>query len=161
MHESDNFIAEQLLIMASSELTDTLDSQKIRSHILENELKDLRQAPRWVDGSGLSRYNLFTPQSLVHVLGKLYQNLSKERLFTIFPAEDLLGTTKDWSTSPDKAYIYAKSGSLGNNYCLSGYLLTKSGNVLLFSFMNNHFRQPTSEVKIRMQQILKTLHQNN
>ena len=33
--------------------------------MLENQLKDIKQQPRWVDGSGLSRYNLFSPMSFV------------------------------------------------------------------------------------------------
>ncbi|MGB5665607.1 MAG: D-alanyl-D-alanine carboxypeptidase, partial [Maribacter sp.] len=63
MKSSDNFLAEQLLILGSSTLSDTLNSKKARDFILENYLSDLRQPPRWVDGSGLSRYNLFTPES--------------------------------------------------------------------------------------------------
>jgi len=160
MHDSDNFIAEQLLLLAASELTDTLNSQKIRTHILENDLANLKQPPRWVDGSGLSRYNLFTPQSIVNVLHKLQKEIPQERLFRIFPAGGVSGTLEDWYGSNENPYIYAKSGSLGNNYCLSGYLLTRSGNILLFSFMNNHFRQPSSEVKLRMQKVFETLHQN-
>ena len=157
MHESDNFIAEQLLLLAASELKDTLNSQKIRTHILEKELADLRQPPRWVDGSGLSRYNLFTPQSLVHVLGKLQREIPQERLFSIFPAGGVSGTLENWYGSDESPYIYAKSGSLGNNYCLSGYLLTTSGKVLIFSFMNNHFRIPSSEIKTEVQRILESV----
>jgi D-alanyl-D-alanine carboxypeptidase/D-alanyl-D-alanine-endopeptidase (penicillin-binding protein 4) len=41
MHESDNFIAEQLLILASSTLSDTLNGRVTRDHILENQLLGL------------------------------------------------------------------------------------------------------------------------
>ena len=159
MHESDNFIAEQLLLLSASELTDTLNTQIIRKHILANELADLKQQPRWVDGSGLSRYNLFTPQSMVHVLHKLQKEIPQERLFSIFPAGGVSGTIVNWYGNDENPYIYAKSGSLGNNYCLSGYLLTNSGKVLLFSFMNNHFRHPSQEVKLRMKRVFETLRQ--
>ena len=96
MQESDNFLAEQLLFVASSTLSDTLNSAKARQFVLENHLSDLRQPPRWVDGSGLSRYNLFTPESIVHVLHKLYLEIPKERLFLFFPAGGLSGTLEDW-----------------------------------------------------------------
>ncbi|VAW12916.1 D-alanyl-D-alanine carboxypeptidase [hydrothermal vent metagenome] len=152
MHESDNFLAEQLLILASSTLSDTLDGSIAQDHILKNELADLRQSPRWVDGSGLSRYNLFTPESIVHVLYSMYLDVSRKRLFELFPA----GGASDEFTS-ETPYMYAKTGSLGNNYCLSGYLQTKSGKTLIFSFMNNHFRQPSSEVKRRMQLIFERI----
>ncbi|WP_133688682.1 D-alanyl-D-alanine carboxypeptidase/D-alanyl-D-alanine-endopeptidase [Maribacter spongiicola] len=157
MHESDNFIAEQLLLVASGVLTDTLNGKLTRDYILENELKDLKQEPRWVDGSGLSRYNLFTPQNMVSVLDQLYSLVSQERLFSIFPAGGLSGTLKNRFAGDEKPYVFAKSGSLSNNYCLSGYLIANSGKVLIFSFMNNHFKQSTSEERNRLEQMLQTL----
>lgn len=157
MHESDNFIAEQLLILASSTLSDTLNSSTTREFILENQLVGLRQLPRWVDGSGLSRYNLFTPESMVTVLSKLYAEIPKDRLFSFFPAGGVTGTLEDWYSGHSEPYIYAKSGSLGNNYCLSGYLLTKSGKTLIFSFMNNHFIQPSSDIKKQMQGVFEEI----
>jgi D-alanyl-D-alanine carboxypeptidase/D-alanyl-D-alanine-endopeptidase (penicillin-binding protein 4) len=157
MHESDNFIAEQLLLVSAGVLTDTLNGKLTRNYILENELKNLKQEPRWVDGSGLSRYNLFTPQNMVSVLDQLYKMVPQERLFSIFPAGGLSGTLKNRFAGDEKPYIYAKSGSLSNNYCLSGYLVANSGKVLIFSFMNNHFRASTSEERNRLEQMLQTL----
>lgn len=157
MHESDNFIAEQLLLISSSQLNDTLNSKAVRTHILENDLNDLKQEPRWVDGSGLSRYNLFTPQNMVAVLDKLHSQISQDRLFSIFPAGGKTGTLKNRFAGEEHPYIFAKSGSLSNNYCLSGYLVTKSGKKLIFSFMNNHFREPVSEERLRLEQMLQIL----
>ncbi|ASV31767.1 D-alanyl-D-alanine carboxypeptidase [Maribacter cobaltidurans] len=157
MHESDNFIAEQLLILASGELTDTLNTSNAQRYILENDLKNLPQEPRWVDGSGLSRYNLFTPQSMVYVLNQLYKEVPQERLFSIFPAGGVSGTVESWYGGIEEPYIFAKSGSLSNNYCLSGYLRTRKGKLLIFSFMNNHFRHSSSEVKERMQTIFEAI----
>ncbi|TLP80268.1 D-alanyl-D-alanine carboxypeptidase/D-alanyl-D-alanine-endopeptidase [Maribacter sp. ACAM166] len=157
MHESDNFIAEQLLLLAASELKDTLNGNIARTHILENELIDLAQQPRWVDGSGLSRYNLFTPQNMVSVLDKLYTMIPQERLYAIFPAGGISGTLKERFIGEGKPYVYAKSGSLSNNYCLSGYLLTNSGKTLIFSFMNNHFKQSLAEERLQLEGMLETL----
>jgi D-alanyl-D-alanine carboxypeptidase/D-alanyl-D-alanine-endopeptidase (penicillin-binding protein 4) len=157
MEVSDNFLAEQLLILASSTLSDTLNSSKARDFILENQLKDLNQKPRWVDGSGLSRYNLFTPISFVEVLTKMYKNIPRERLFSFFAAGGESGTLKEWFSGVDKPYIYAKSGTLGNNYNLSGYLITNSNKVLIFSFMNNHFMHSNAKIKEQMQVIFEQL----
>lgn len=157
MKSSDNFLAEQLLILGSSTLSDTLNSKKARDFILENYLSDLRQPPRWVDGSGLSRYNLFTPESFVDVLHKMYIEIPNERLFQFFPAGGVSGTLEDWYPGNPNPYVYAKTGSLGNNHNLSGYLLTKSGKTLIFSFMNNHFMVDSSEIKIRMQLIFENI----
>ena len=160
MYVSDNFLAEQMLILASSTISDSLSSSKMRKSILNNQLKDLKQKPRWVDGSGLSRYNLFTPISFVQVLSKLYDEIPRERLFNFFPIGGVSGTLKKWYAGNYKSYIYAKSGTLGNNYSLSGFLLTKSGETLIFSFMNNHYKKPTVEIKKRMQLFFEWLRDN-
>ncbi len=122
MEVSDNFLAEQLLFLASSTLSDTLNSEKARQFVLKNHLSDLKQPPRWVDGSGLSRYNLFTPESIVHVLHKLYLEIPRERLLQFFPTGGVSGTLEDWYSGDPEPYLYAKTGSLSNNHCLSGYL---------------------------------------
>ncbi|WP_233266015.1 D-alanyl-D-alanine carboxypeptidase/D-alanyl-D-alanine-endopeptidase [Formosa sp. L2A11] len=157
MHKSDNFLAEQMLVMASSTISDTLNTALVRNYILDDYLNDLKQKPRWVDGSGLSRYNLFSPLSFVQILSKLYATIPRERLLSFFPVGGQSGTLKNWYAGNPEPYIYAKSGTVGNNYCLSGFLITKSGKTLIFSFMNNHYRTPTTEVKKRMQQIFEYL----
>ena len=157
---SDNFLAEQLLILSSSTLSDTLNSAKARKNILDNYLQELKQPPRWVDGSGLSRYNLFTPESMVFVLNKMYQEIPRDRLFNFFPVGGLSGTLKGRFNGDDRPYIYAKTGSLGNNYCLSGFLITRSGKTLIFSFMNNHFTKSNLEVKQEMQSIFEMIRDN-
>ncbi|WP_222984538.1 D-alanyl-D-alanine carboxypeptidase/D-alanyl-D-alanine-endopeptidase [Flagellimonas meishanensis] len=155
--KSDNFLAEQLLITASSTRSDTLGIQRVITYMLENDLRDLDNEPRWVDGSGLSRYNLFTPKSIVQVLQKLYDEVPEQRLFSLFPMWDSTGTVEKWKDLDTKPFVFAKSGSLGNNYNLSGYLKTKSGKLLIFSFMNNHFRISTEEVRHQIYQTLKVL----
>jgi D-alanyl-D-alanine carboxypeptidase/D-alanyl-D-alanine-endopeptidase (penicillin-binding protein 4) len=155
MHQSDNFIAEQLLVLATATLSDTLNGSTAREHILSNQLANLQQAPRWVDGSGLSRYNLFSPASMVAVLNRLLLQVPRERLFHLFPTGGETGTLKKWFAGDPEPYIHAKSGSLGNNYCLSGYLVTRSGKTLIFSFMNNHFTLPNVTVKQQMEVVLQ------
>ncbi len=157
MQDSDNFIAEQLLIIASSVLRDTLSGAMARDYILDTYLADLPHKPRWVDGSGLSRYNLFTPGSMIHVLKALYTEIPRKRLFTFFPAGGISGTLEDWYAGDPEPYVFAKSGTLGNNYCLSGYLITKKDKTLIFSFMNNHFMEPTSTIKTQIEQVLETI----
>lgn len=158
LFESDNFLAEQLLMVASSTLSDTLSTQKVIDHMLENHLNDLEQHPRWVDGSGLSRYNLFTPKSFVQILQKIHNEIPEERLFRIFPIWDATGTVKTWNDPSIEPFIFAKSGSLGNNYNLSGYLKTKSGKCLIFSFMNNHFKVPTAQIRSMIYATLRDIH---
>ncbi len=155
LHESDNFIGEQLLLVGASTLSDTLNSKTTREFVIQKHLSGLPQKPRWVDGSGLSRYNLFTPESMVYVLDKIYTQLPEKKIFTLFPAGGVNGTIKNMFKGNAKPYIHAKSGSLGNNYCLSGYLITNSGKTLIFSFMNNHFTQPSYKIKKQIEFIFE------
>ena len=150
-------MAEQLLLMSSSTLSDTLNAKKVITHFVENELSDLNHQPRWVDGSGLSRYNLFTPESMVHVLHRMYQEIPQEELFPLFPAWDRNGTIEKWNQPEKTRYVFAKSGGMGNTYNLSGYLKTKSGKLLIFSSMNNHYRVPSSTVRKEIELILESL----
>ncbi|MDC6365129.1 MULTISPECIES: D-alanyl-D-alanine carboxypeptidase [Flavobacteriaceae] len=160
LFESDNFLAEQLMITASSTISDTLSVHRAIAYMLENDLSNLEQQPRWVDGSGLSRYNLFTPQSFVQILRKIYTETPHERLFYLFPIWDASGTVEKWQDSTTEPFIFAKSGSLGNNYNLSGYVKTKSGKLLIFSFMNNHFKIPTSQIRSEIYIVLKKLYED-
>jgi len=155
MYKSDNFLAEQMLLMASSTMSDTLNSKRVREYILQNQLKNLKHQPRWVDGSGLSRYNLYTPTIFVEVLTKLYDDIPTKRLFDFFPIgrEEI----SSWYLGNPQQYLFAKSGYVSNNYNLSGYLVTDSGKILIFSFMNNHYRKPTSELKKQIQDFLTYL----
>ncbi len=160
MQESDNFLAEQLLLTASSTLSDTLNTQIAIEYMLKTHLKELKQSPRWVDGSGLSRYNLFSPESMVYVLNAMYKEIPKERLFNLFAQGGESGTIANWYPGNPQPYIYAKTGSLGNNHNISGYLITKSEKTLIFSFMNNHFKNSVSEIKKQMQSVFEWLRDN-
>lgn len=160
MVESDNFIAEQLMLLVSSTLGDSLGFRTARDHVGETYLRGIPMPARWVDGSGLSRYNLASPESLVAVLGALYREVPEERLFSLMARGGAEGTLKKGYTGPDGPFLFGKTGSLGNNHNLCGYLRTRSGKTLAFSFMNNHFAKPAALVKQRMQRILAWVHEN-
>ncbi len=161
MIESDNFLAEQMLLVASSALSDTLSSQKVIDHILETQLKGKIALPRWVDGSGLSRYNLATPESMVYVLDQMHKEQGEARMLSFFPVGGISGTLKDHFKGASEPYVFAKSGSMGNIYCLSGYLRSNSGKLLIFSFMNNHYRVRSDTLKFEMENILEWIRDNN
>ena len=154
MTYSDNFVAEQLMLAVSGTLGDTLGFVRARDHILQTYLPGLPQTPRWVDGSGLSRYNLCTPESLVYLLNRLYQELPEARLFDLLAQGGRPGTLKDWYADAPQPYVFGKTGSLNNNHNLSGYLRTRSGRTVIFSFMNNNYVAPSVSVKQRMQRLL-------
>jgi D-alanyl-D-alanine carboxypeptidase/D-alanyl-D-alanine-endopeptidase (penicillin-binding protein 4) len=159
MQESDNFIAEQLLMLCSWQKFGVMNTEKIIGYASKNLINDLPDELQWVDGSGLSRYNLFTPRSVVKLLHKLYQTVPQDRLFGIFPAGGVNGTIKSNYRNGAKPYVFAKTGTLRNNHCLSGYVLTKKGKVLIFSFMHNNFANGLSAIKREMERVLRQVYE--
>ncbi|HOX81444.1 MAG TPA: D-alanyl-D-alanine carboxypeptidase [Chryseolinea sp.] len=158
MQESDNMLAEQLLLICAGILSDTLQPEIAIDYVQKNFLNDLTDKPVWVDGSGLSRYNLFTPRSIVQLWNKIYQLVPRERLFSLLATGGMNGTVKNWYKA-DKPYIFGKTGTLSNNHCMSGYLVTKSGKTLIFSFMNSNYTTTTSAIRKNMQEILNMIYE--
>ena len=157
LQPSDNFIAEQLILMIASELGESLNTEQVLEYITKKYLSDLPDEPQWMDGSGLSRYNMFTPRSIVRLLQKIDDEFeSDQQMFELFPAGGESGTISSWYAHREggEPYVYAKTGTLRNNHCLSGFIVTKSGRKLLFSFMNNHYVTSSSVVKREMEKVL-------
>ncbi len=165
LQPSDNFLAEQILLMCSSQLGEgIISTQNTIDFMLKNHLADLTDKPRWVDGSGLSRMNLFSPRSQVELLLKIYKEIAinqsdEARLFSMLAIGGKAGTLRNlFKNYPP--FVFAKTGSLSNNACLSGYLITRSGKRLCFAFMNNHFMQATSTIRAEMEKILTSFYLN-
>ncbi len=147
MHRSDNFFAEQSLLMVSNKMLGVMSDEKIIDTLLKTDFRDLPQKPRWVDGSGLSRYNLFTPQDLVTILNKMKNEFGMERLKNILPTGGE-GTISSYYKA-DSGYIFAKTGTLSGVVAFSGFLYTKKGRLLIFStLVNNHQASSTAVRKV-------------
>jgi D-alanyl-D-alanine carboxypeptidase/D-alanyl-D-alanine-endopeptidase (penicillin-binding protein 4) len=153
MHNSDNFFAEQTLLMASNEHLGHMSDEDMIDTLLNNDLKDVPQKPKWVDGSGLSRYNLFTPQDLVYILNKMKNEFGLKRLEVILPTGGE-GSLKNYYLK-DSGFIYAKTGSLSNNNSLSGFLITKKNKLLIFSIMVNNYQGSSVVVRKAFEQFLE------
>lgn len=160
MEDSDNFLAEQLMLLVSDALYDSLDFEAATDYAKRELLSDLSAEPQWADGSGLSSNNKFTPRSIIELLGKIRSEVPEEEIFDFFPAGGSKGTIRSWykADEGDGPYIYAKTGTLTNSICLSGYLLTKSGKTLYFSFLHNNYPIPSDDLKREMDKILYLIH---
>ncbi len=159
MHRSDNFYAEQTLLMVSNEKLGYMNDAAIIDTLLKSDLKDLPQRPKWVDGSGLSRYNLFTPQSMVQLLVKMKAEFGLERLKVIL-ATGGEGTLGNYYQNL-KGNIFAKTGTLSNNCALSGFLITKKGKLFIFSILANNYQTGASPVRRAVEKWLNNVYDNN
>jgi len=159
MLPSDNFIAEQLLLVYANQFQSSLNGADAIQYIQEKYLSGLPDKPRWVDGSGLSRMDLFTPRDIIVLLKMIDQHINnREKLFSLLPAGGKTGTLKNAYPKTDRPFVYGKTGSLFNVYNQSGYLLTKKGKTLSFSFMNNNFVTPVGELKKEMAKVITYIH---
>ena len=160
LQPSDNFIAEQLLLVCASTRFKTLNADSVINYSKTHYLNDLPDAPQWVDGSGLSRRNLFTPRTMISLLCKILDEVKDERfLHSLMPAGGVIGTIRTaYKTDNGVPFVWAKTGSLSNNYNQSGYLVTRKGRRLAFSFMNNNFTESAREVRDEIVRIMTYIH---
>ena len=158
MHNSDNFLAEQTLLMTANEKLGVMNDEAIISYLLKNELKDVPQKPKWVDGSGLSRYNLFTPQSFIWLLNKMKNEFGWDRIKNILPTGGE-GTLRSLFIN-EKGFVFAKTGTLSNHTSLSGYVITKKNKLLIFSLQANHFLTGATPVRLAFERFISQLRYN-
>lgn len=156
---SDNLFAEQIHFMTAAERASVqLDPAGERNRLVDSVLHYPAGLAKWADGSGLSRYNLFTPNILIDLLKQLAARVPQKRLFALLPVAGRSGTLRS-ITLPGEPYIFAKSGSMSGVYNLSGYLITKRGKLLYFSVMNNNFTGPVSAARKQTGALLKQIHE--
>lgn len=155
MHRSDNFFAEQVLLMVSNEVLGEMNDAKIIDTILKSDFKDLPHKPRWVDGSGLSRYNLFTPQDMVAILNKMQAEFGMERIKEIFPTGND-GTLTNYYKK-ESGYIFAKTGTLSGVVALSGFLYTQKNQLLIFSVLVNNHQASATAVRRAVEKFIESI----
>ena len=102
-----------------------------------------------LDGSGLSRYNLFSPHQMVTLLKWAHEQFTFSHEFkSSLAISGVDGTLEDYLNSSDlKGKIKAKTGVMTGIASLSGYLMTEKGEELAFSIMCNGFVKSQKEIK--------------
>ncbi len=162
MLPSDNYLAEQILYLCSSLLPGKLSVDSAISYSSKNFLNDLPDKFQWRDGSGLSRYNLFSPRSIIKILTKIREKLgTEERLHNLLPAGGVSGTLRNaYKTDNGQPFVWAKTGTLQNVHLQGGFFVTRKGKKYMYSFMNNNFMIPTAEIRDEMGRIITYFHEN-
>ena len=155
MYRSDNFFAEQTLLMVSHALFGVMDESLAIDTMMKTEFRNLQQKPRWADGSGLSRYNLFTPQNFIAILEKMKDQFGMDRLKNIF-ATGNTGTLRNYYVA-DSTFFYAKTGTLGGVVALSGFLITKKNKLLIVSVLVNNHRASSTDIRRGVEKFIQEL----
>lgn len=91
-----------------------------------------------LDGSGLSRKDLLTPESLVRLLRWAWDRPWRDAWLAGFPVAAADGTLKRRMVGgPAAGQVHAKTGTLANVFNLAGYVESKDGRMLAFAFLSN------------------------
>jgi D-alanyl-D-alanine carboxypeptidase/D-alanyl-D-alanine-endopeptidase (penicillin-binding protein 4) len=147
LHESDNHIAEQLLYLIAAQKNWTGPTDKIIANLKKEDGNEFLQSIKWVDGSGLSRYNLIRPTDLIQIIRLLHQEVGLNKLTWLLPESGKSGTLKNVVLKQKNTKIWAKSGSFSNTYNLTGFYQNTHGKVFIFSILTNLANQPVSKSK--------------
>ena len=141
---SDNWIAELLFKAIGAEVMGEPGTwQKGRDAVTEFLSETVGELPahRFVDGSGLSRYNLLNVELLTKLLVYMYRNfeLMPEYLASL-PVAGVDGTLRNrmQSVSAEKM-LRAKTGTLSGVSALAGYAVTADDEVFAFGILISHY----------------------
>lgn len=143
MKMSQNLYAETLLKTIGLQMSGVGSTAAGRA-VLDSTLADWGVAAGEaleVDGSGLSRYNLVTPDALAIVLRHVYQDERlRDPFIATLPRAGVDGTLEDrMKGTPAADNLRAKTGSFSNARSVAGYLRTADGEPLEVVIMANNY----------------------
>lgn len=154
--ESNNLYAESLL-----NLLGNTENRISNLDILKETLNEIGLDPQGYklkDGSGLSRHNLITPETLVNLLSLMINTPQGNDYRNSLAISGMNGTLKNrFKNTILEGKIQAKTGTLSGNSALSGYLDPPNYSPLVFSIMINQSNLSSSELRDYIDNILLTL----
>lgn len=147
---SQNQIAEVLFKTLALERTGVGSADSARK-VIERQLaawgaKDGGYAIH--DGSGLSRHDYVSPETLVRVLATIRGDTAFHVFYDALPIAGVDGTISNrMKGTPAEGNVHAKTGFVDKARSLSGYATTADGRTVIFSALCNNWTVPTSEVE--------------
>ena len=100
------------------------------------------------DGSGLSRYDYLTPETIVRTFAAIRQDSAFHVFYDALPIAGVDGTIEyRMRGTAAQGNVHAKTGYVANARSLSGYVTTADGRMLIFSALCNNWTAPVKEVE--------------
>ena len=100
-------------------------------------------AQQQVDGSGLSRRDTVSPETVVAVLEHMHDPSGSSPFVTALPVAGVDGTLAErMKNTPAAGNVRAKTGTMSNIRSLAGYVKTRDGETLAFVAIVNNFEGP-------------------
>lgn len=154
---SNNLYAESLLkhLRAGMPLAET------KMEVFQEQLTSLNiasDAYHLVDGSGLSRRNLVTPNAIAQLLQGMLKTDQAEIFRSSLAVAGVSGTLENrFQSTPLQGNLQGKTGTLTGISALSGYVELPHYEPLIFTILLNHSRLPASKQREIMDRILLQL----
>jgi len=147
---SQNQIAEVLFKTLALEATGVGSADSARK-VIERQLAawGAREGGYAIrDGSGLSRHDYVSPETLVRVLATIRGDTAFQAFYDALPIAGVDGTIANrMKGTPAEGNVHAKTGYVDKARSLSGYATTADGRMVIFSALCNNWTVPTSEVE--------------
>jgi len=155
LKKSDNLIADSVLKKLGEQYFSSQGSWKTGRNavkaILAGKTNIDFQQMTMVDGSGLSRSNIVTPNAFVKLLDFAYSELSEsDLLFTSLPNSGLDGTLKHRLGGAVSGKVHAKTGSMHGISSLAGYIRTENNQMLAFAILINDIPNKNNQSGYRL-----------
>jgi len=100
------------------------------------------------DGSGLSRHDYVTPETIVKLLDAMRKRDDFKVFYDAMPIGGVDGTIASrMKDTPAQGNVHAKTGTVDRSHALSGYVTTADGKLLLFSFQHNNYTTANTQVE--------------
>jgi serine-type D-Ala-D-Ala carboxypeptidase/endopeptidase (penicillin-binding protein 4) len=151
MKPSQNWIAETLLRTAGLE-QGGVGNARTGAAVADSLFAtwDLPTNRRIADGSGMSRYNLVSPELLAGILTEMARVPEHELWVASLPIAGVDGTlARRMIGTPLQGNVHAKTGTLSGVRALAGYMTTRSGERIVFAaLVNNHVRSAAAADRI-------------
>lgn len=160
MKPSDNLMAESLLKTIGA-LKGSGGSTSGGAAVERAYLRKIGVNPDNVfisDGSGLSRMNLISPQTLVAIFSDMWTSPARDTFVNSLPIAGVDGTLRSrMKGTAAEGKVRAKTGYVGKARTLSGYVTSKDGETYAFSLMMNHYNGETSAINAIQDRICNIL----
>lgn len=161
LEESDNLYADSLTKLLGYSLTQygtyKQGAYAIKKILAKHTNLDLSSI-ELADGHG-TRYDLITPEQMVILLSDIYHDEKiKPVIISSLPRMGVTGTLKDrMKNTRLQNIVFAKTGTMHDVSSLSGYILSESGDPLVFSIIINGAHGKIASAKQLEEKILLSI----
>jgi len=149
LKESQNQLGEMLFKAIALARSDTGSARVARRLVSERLRAWGAEGDGFIvwDGSGLSRRDMVSPETVVRVLDTMRRSPNFQTYYDAMPIAGIDGTLRArMRGTTGEANVRGKTGTLGNVRSLSGYVTTAGGATLVFSLLCNNYLVSTDYV---------------